>query len=698
MAQYIDIYDYDFLLGASAMAQQEALYAVANAGSLSAVGTVNQIVGFDAAGNPVAKDVGGDSNGAGLAFSGDTLTATLPQNLKTTGAPTFAGVTLSGLTADRLLFSNASKAVTSSALTYDSASITVGGLNSLDFAAPLTPNPMQPGRLQWNDQDGTLDLGVKGGNVTLQIGQEQLARVVNKTGSNLLEAQYKVVRINEAQGQRIGVALAQANSEGNSTDIIGIVTEDIPVNQEGFVTVHGVVRDIDTTGALQGETWADGDVLYLSPTIPGGLTKSKPKAPNHLIMMAYVAYAHSQHGKIFVAIQSSWETHELHDVQFGETAPAAGSLLIRDATVGVWKPALLQAGANIALSFSDGAISIASTAAGVTPGNKGDITVDAVTGAWTINAGAVLNADLASMANGTIKARITTGAGAPEDATITQVLDLAAGGTAAQGDILYRTGSTWTRLPAGTVGQYLQTAGTANPPSWADVTGVTPGNKGDISVDAITGAWTINAAAVLNADLANMASGTIKARIAGTTGAPEDATLTQILDLAAGATAAQGDILYRTGSTWTRLPAGTVGQYLQTAGTANPPAWADVTGVTPGNKGDISVDAITGAWTINAAAVLNADLASMTNGTVKARVAGTTGAPQDVTISDLFDSISSTRGSLLYRGASGWTTIPPGTSGQYLKTLGSGTDPLWADVSGGGGGGGVDVLGVQVFT
>jgi len=51
------------------------------------------------------------------------------------------------------------------------------------------------GRLVWNNEDGTLDLGLKGGNVTLQIGQEQLARVVNKTGANLLESGYRAVRI-----------------------------------------------------------------------------------------------------------------------------------------------------------------------------------------------------------------------------------------------------------------------------------------------------------------------------------------------------------------------------------------------------------------------------------------------------------------------------------------------------------------------
>lgn len=51
----------------------------------------------------------------------------------------------------------------------------------------------------------------------------------------------------------------------------------------------------------------------------------------------------------------------------------------------------------------------------------------------------------------------------------------------------------------------------------------------------------------------------------------------------------------------------------------------------------------------------------------------------------ILDQISTTRGSVLYRGASGWAALPPGTSGQYLKTLGAGADPEWATVSGGGG-------------
>lgn len=93
MSDYgIDIYSYDFLQGGAQLADQTAQQAVANVSTLATTGTLAQIVGFDAGGNPMPKNVSGDSNGAGLAFSGDTLTASLPQDLKTSGSPTFAGL------------------------------------------------------------------------------------------------------------------------------------------------------------------------------------------------------------------------------------------------------------------------------------------------------------------------------------------------------------------------------------------------------------------------------------------------------------------------------------------------------------------------------------------------------------------------------------------------------------------------------
>ena len=180
--------------------------------------------------------------------------------------------------------------------------------------------PVSAGQLTWDDADGTLSLGLKGGNVSLQLGQEEIIRIVNKTNTNLLESEYKVVRVRSraeggAQGQRLAVVLAKGDNEIDSATTLGVVTENIINNEEGFITISGLVRNINTTGSLQGETWLDGDMLYLSPTVLGGLTKVKPTAPQHTVIMGYVVYAHQNQGKIFVKVDNGYELDELHNVR-----------------------------------------------------------------------------------------------------------------------------------------------------------------------------------------------------------------------------------------------------------------------------------------------------------------------------------------------------------------------------------------------
>lgn len=137
--------------------------------------------------------------------------------------------------------------------------------------------------------------------------------VVNKTGDNLLASGYKVVKVIDAQGQRLAVDYAIADSDTNSADTIGVVFENINNNQEGKIVVVGDLSGLNTTGSLQGETWADGDALFLSATNPGAITKVKPTAPNHGVRLGYVVYAHANQGKIYVKIDNGYEINELHD-------------------------------------------------------------------------------------------------------------------------------------------------------------------------------------------------------------------------------------------------------------------------------------------------------------------------------------------------------------------------------------------------
>jgi hypothetical protein len=183
---------------------------------------------------------------------------------------------MASLSTNRVIVSDGAGDIAVSPITHDSANAVVGNVGGIDF--DTTPSGANAAaRLIWDDTDGTLAVTLKGGNVLLPIGQRDTARVVKQTGSNLLASNYQVVRVSQAQGQRLGVSLAQGNSEPNSTDVLGLVSENISVNQEGFVVTRGLVTGINTTGSLQGETWADGDILYLSPTTAGGLLRLSRK-------------------------------------------------------------------------------------------------------------------------------------------------------------------------------------------------------------------------------------------------------------------------------------------------------------------------------------------------------------------------------------------------------------------------------------
>lgn len=56
----------------------------------------------------------------------------------------------------------------------------------------------------------------------------------------------------------------------------------------------------------------------------------------------------------------------------------------------------------------------------------------------------------------------------------------------------------------------------------------------------------------------------------------------------------------------------------------------------------------------------------------------------DANASAILDLISSTRGTVLYRGASAWSALAPGTVGQVLQTGGAGADPSWVNATAGG--------------
>ena len=72
-------------------------------------------------------------------------------------------------------------------------------------------------------------------------------------------------------------------------------------------------------------------------------------------------------------MQNGYELDEIHDVQI-TSAPAAGALLVRDATNSLWKAARLTAGTGVSITNADASVTVAVAASGATAGTYGSTT------------------------------------------------------------------------------------------------------------------------------------------------------------------------------------------------------------------------------------------------------------------------------------------------------------------------------------
>lgn len=222
------------------------------------------------------------------------------------------------------------------------------------------PHVSQARRVQWNRDDGTMDVGLYGGSV-LQVGQELHYYAKNTSGGLIANGTPVMFTGTVGASGKLTFGLAVADGSVPADYMMGVATQDIADNDFGYVTSFGLVRGFNTTGAPYGEVWADGDLLYFDPAAPGTWTNVQPAAPNISVPVAVVINAGSGgSGSIFVRMKVSESLNRLQDVYInGAGTPLAGEVLIYDATQQRWENHHLTAGAGITITNADGAITIA---------------------------------------------------------------------------------------------------------------------------------------------------------------------------------------------------------------------------------------------------------------------------------------------------------------------------------------------------
>ena len=195
----------------------------------------------------------------------------------------------------------------------------LGPLDYIDFDLTYADGVAE-GRLQWNIEDGVLEVGLPGGDVNLQIGQEMLIRCRNTTGVQIDNG--SVVYQTGASGNKPLIALADASTFATSL-VVGIATEDIAHNENGYVTVSGLVRDVNTLGMTS------GNLLWLSPTA-GEYTETRPEAPDLNVLVGAVIAVHATEGVIYARPINVHRLATLSDVYKGDP-PSDGDSPIWDA-------------------------------------------------------------------------------------------------------------------------------------------------------------------------------------------------------------------------------------------------------------------------------------------------------------------------------------------------------------------------------
>jgi hypothetical protein len=183
------------------------------------------------------------------------------------------------------------------------------------------------GRMVWNDDDGTVNLGLKGGHVNLQMGLEEVLRVTNNSGGDLLNG--TPAYISGATGANPTIDEADADfATGVGLRTVGLLTEDIANGQKGYVTTSGYVRDIDTSMFA-----AEGMPAYLAKG--GGFATAPPTAPDATYLLGIVIRKHATEGIVLVNLHSLPYLKDLSDMLFTDLADH--DLLYWDSGANVWK-------------------------------------------------------------------------------------------------------------------------------------------------------------------------------------------------------------------------------------------------------------------------------------------------------------------------------------------------------------------------
>lgn len=208
---------------------------------------------------------------------------------------------------------NTKSITNSSTISTNQLSLNVAQWNSNTSLAPVE------GQMAWASKSGTIELGLAGGNVAIEVGLQTMLprRVRNSTGSTIPKG--TAVYLNGVSGNTPLISRAIATGDTTSAFTIGMTAESIANNATGWVTTTGVIQGLNLS------SFTSGDTLYLSGATAGYYTNVPTKAPIHYVRIGTVTKATAD-GELIVNVINGYELDELHNVAISSLA--SGQILM----------------------------------------------------------------------------------------------------------------------------------------------------------------------------------------------------------------------------------------------------------------------------------------------------------------------------------------------------------------------------------
>jgi hypothetical protein len=207
------------------------------------------------------------------------------------------------------------------------------------------------GRLRWNSEEGTLDLGMSADSYQSVGMSFYMPPTKNASGVSIPKGSF--VMATGALGDRITIAKAVTDGSTDPMYMLGIADHTIADGAEdGLVVTDGTVRGINTS------LWPVGTVLYPNPSVAGGLTSTKPTAPNIRTPIAIVLRQNENTGRIYVRMTTG-STLGGTDSNVNFDNPQSGEVIVYDGVNNVWTndtapPAVTPTGATLPESGTNG--------------------------------------------------------------------------------------------------------------------------------------------------------------------------------------------------------------------------------------------------------------------------------------------------------------------------------------------------------